>query len=293
MHDRSTIRRRRAVLGFLVACSLVLITAYFGESAGGGLHAVQRGVGEVLSPIQEGASRALKPVRDLFGWVGDTVDAKSENEELRKERDRLAREAVAGQAAVRENRQLKGLLGLDRDLGLEDYDPVGARVITRNPTLWYASIKINKGKDDGLGLDMPVVATDGDGAGLVGRVSQVSGGSAVVTLLTDNEMQVTARTVGGGTSGVVTPELGSPRSLELQYTRRTDSIERGDVVVTAGTTNPRVPSLFPANIPIGRITRIDEEGTDAQEVHLKPAVDARSLEFVQVLTKRVGGSGTS
>ena len=116
MHDRQTIRRRRAVLGLLVACSLVLLTAYWGESAGGGLHAVQRGVGEVLSPIQEGANRALKPARDLFGWVGDTLDAKSENEDLRKERDRLAEQAAAGQAAVRENRQLKQLLDLVREV---------------------------------------------------------------------------------------------------------------------------------------------------------------------------------
>lgn len=292
MHDRQTIRRRRAVLGLLVACSLVLLTAYFGESAGGGLHAVQRGVGEILSPIQEGASRALKPARDLFGWAGDTIDAKSENEKLRKERDRLAEEAAAGQAAVRENKQLKQLLALDQDLGIADLEPVSARVIGRNPTLWYAQIKINKGKDDGLGLDMPVVATDGEGSGLVGRVSTVTGGSAVVTLVTDSRMQVPARTVGGDTGGVVMPEVGNPRDLVLEYTRRTDAVERGDLVVTAGTASARLPSLYPANIPIGKVTRIEEPQTDAQEVHLKPAVDARRLEFVRVLTKRVAGTGT-
>jgi rod shape-determining protein MreC len=81
-----TVRRRRAVLGLLVAGSLILLTAYFGESAGGGLHSVQRGVLEVVSPIQDGASRALKPVRDLFGWFGDTIDAKGDVKSLRQER---------------------------------------------------------------------------------------------------------------------------------------------------------------------------------------------------------------
>ena len=292
MHDRQTIRRRRAVLGLLVASSLVLLTAYFGESAGGGLHAIQRGVGDVLSPIQEGASRALKPARDLFGWAGDTIDAKQENEDLRKERDRLAEQAAAGEAAVRENRQLKELLSLDTELGIADYNPVSARVIARNPTLWFAQLKINKGKGDGLRLDMPVVATDGEGSGLVGRISSVTGGSAVVTLITDSDMQVPARTVGGNASGVIEPEIGSPRDLVLKYTLRTDSVEKGDLVVTQGTTNAKFPSLFPANLPIGRVTRIEEPQTDAQEVHLKPAVDARRLEFVRVLTKRVAGDGT-
>ena len=62
MYDKS-VRRRRITVALLVACSLLLLTAYFGESAGGGLHSVQRGVLEVVSPIQDGASRALKPFR--------------------------------------------------------------------------------------------------------------------------------------------------------------------------------------------------------------------------------------
>ena len=77
MHDK-VVRRRRAVLALLVALSLFLLTAYFGESAGGGLHATQRGALEVLAPIQEGANKALKPARDLFGWFGDTLDAQDE-----------------------------------------------------------------------------------------------------------------------------------------------------------------------------------------------------------------------
>ena len=128
MYDK-TVRRRRAVLGLLVACALILLTAYFGESAGGGLHAVQRGVVEVVSPIQEGASRALKPVRDLVGWVGDTIDAKGEVKQLRAERNALRERAVTGAAAARENDQLRGLLSLDKARGLQDEQPVAARVI--------------------------------------------------------------------------------------------------------------------------------------------------------------------
>src|SRR4051812_49888176 len=87
------VRRRRAVLALLVACSLILLTAYFGESAGGGLHSVQRGFLDVVSPIQEGASRALKPVRDLFGWFDDTVHAK-------KDRDKYKKQAAQWRAAA-------------------------------------------------------------------------------------------------------------------------------------------------------------------------------------------------
>ena len=95
------------MLALLVGLSLVLLTIYFGESSGGGLHSAQRSVLSVLSPIQEGASRALKPIRDLAGWFGDTLDAKSERDKLEKENRQLRAEAVAAQAARQENAQLR------------------------------------------------------------------------------------------------------------------------------------------------------------------------------------------
>ena len=85
MYDRQ-VRRRRAVLFALVVCCLVLLTAYFGESSGGPLKSVQTGAMEVVAPVQEGANRALKPFRDLFGWFGDTFDAKDERDQLEAER---------------------------------------------------------------------------------------------------------------------------------------------------------------------------------------------------------------
>src|ERR687891_1981262 len=101
MHDKA-VRRRRAVLAVLVILSLFLLTAYFGESSGGGLHAVQRGAMEVLAPIQEGANRALKPFRDLFGWFGDTLDAKDERDRLKAERDRLRQDLARKEVELRD-----------------------------------------------------------------------------------------------------------------------------------------------------------------------------------------------
>src|SRR3978361_1923760 len=105
MHDK-TVRRRRAVLGLLVVLSLLLLTAYFGEAPKGRLHAVQRDFLSVVSPIQDGANKALKPVRDLFGWFGDTLHAKGQRDELRKEVDKLRREVIADSAEKHSYREL-------------------------------------------------------------------------------------------------------------------------------------------------------------------------------------------
>ncbi len=284
MYDK-TVRRRRAVLALLVVCSLILLTAYFGESAGSPLHSVQRGFLEVVSPVQEGASRALKPVRDLFGWFGDTLDAKGERDKLRKELEQARKEAIANEAAAREAEQLRKLVGLDEQLDASQMGPVTARVITRSPTLWYSTVSINKGTGDGVRVDQPVI----NGDGLVGTVTAATGNSAIVTLLTDHTSGVSARINESGVAGVVQPAVGNPNDLLLQYIRRGDRIAKGQTIVTAGSTSQRYESLFPPGIPIGRVTKVDDQELDVyQRVHVKPFAQLRSLDVVQVLTNPHG-----
>ena len=123
MYDSKTVRRRRVVLGLLVACSLILLTASFGGD-GGAVGSVQRGFSEVLNPVQEGASRALKPVRDLFGWFGDTFSAKGKLADVTAERDQLRQEVLKYQDAQSENELLRRQLNLNRSLGLGAYAPM-------------------------------------------------------------------------------------------------------------------------------------------------------------------------
>ena len=213
MYDKS-VRRRRITLALLVASSLLLLTVYFGESAGGGLHSVQKGVLEVVSPIQEGASRALKPVRDLAGWFGDTLDAKNDVEKLRDQNAKLRAAAVAGTEAVRQNRQLQGLLGLDKSSALDsDARPVSARVIGQSPTIWYSTIQIDKGTSAGVRAGQPVITADG----LAGQVTFAAPGSAVVTLITDGDIAVSARVSENGVPGVIETGPGGPRDLRMKY----------------------------------------------------------------------------
>jgi rod shape-determining protein MreC len=292
MYDK-TVRRRRAVLGLLVASSLILLTAYFREPAGGALHNVQRGILEVVSPIQDGASRALKPVRDLFGWVGDTVSAKGDLKDARADRDQWRSTAIRLQAQERENAQFRSLLGLgESPKSLKAYAPVTARVMGQSPTLWYAKITIDKGSSSGIEADMPVIASDGHGGddnGLIGKVESSTGNAAIVRLITDSSVSVSARTVGNTAQGVVQPSPGNPRDLILRYVAKNDTPDVGQPVVTAGTVSKTddLDSIFPPDLPIGRITRVDDQGAPNQTPHLRPFVDLRRVQWVQVLTKKV------
>jgi rod shape-determining protein MreC len=281
MHDRA-VRRRRAVLAALVALSLILLTAYFGESSGGGLHAVQRGAMEVLAPIQEGADRALKPVRDLFGWFGDTLDAKDERERLARERDALRRQVAELQVQQRELEQLKGLQEVNTTGGLGQYEPVQARVYQRSPSTWYQTAKINKGSSDGVRVDQPVV----NGQGLVGKIKSVSDGNAVVMLLTDQDFGVSAEAPARGEPGSITPIAGGSGLMLFDLVEDAQKVREGDLIVTAGTVSQRLPSVYPRSIVIGSVEKIElGEGPLDRRIHVRPAADLRNLDIVEVLTK--------
>jgi rod shape-determining protein MreC len=281
--DKRVIRRRRIALAVFVGMSVALVTAYFGESGNGVLHALQRGAQEALAPIETGASRALKPVRDLFGWFGDTLDAKDENEKLREEVQDLRRDLAQAQTAQRDAKQLRGLVGLQRQDGFpQGTEPVTARVIARSPTVWYSSIKIDKGSSDGVRVDQPVIAS----GGLAGKITRVTGGTAEVTLVTDAESAVSAQVMPQGANGIVKPEVGNPDDLLLDFVEKGSKIKTGQTVVTSGfSSSEGLESLFPRGIPVGRVKKIDRSELDIyQTVHIEPFAELKRMDFVQVLT---------
>ncbi len=287
MHDKQ-VRRRRAVLALLVVVSLILLTAYFGESPSSPLHSVQRGIVEVLSPIQEGASKALKPVRDIAGWFSDTFHAKSQRDQLRKEVQTLRAELALAQAKAINDTQLTKEVGLDNSIGISAYQPVAAHVISRDPILWYLTIEVDKGADDGVHVNDPVV---GDGA-LVGRVSSVGATFAIITLITDHSSAVTAQVQDQyGDSGVLVPAIGSPNQLLLQYLPRRAPVSVGQQVVTAGWKSGPLDSLYPPGIPIGQVSSASQNDLlNNGQVQVDPAADLRHVDLVQVLTRPHPGS---
>jgi rod shape-determining protein MreC len=173
VHDK-TVRRRRAVLGLLVVLSLLLLTAYFGEAPNGRLHAVQRDFLTVVSPIQDGANKALKPVRDMFGWIDNTLHAKSQRDQLLKQVDKLRRELVANEAEKRSYGELLSLYHLDSGLKVSDYRPVNATVVAKSPNVWYSTVTIDEGESAGVRVNDPVI----NGEGLVGKVAQTASASS-------------------------------------------------------------------------------------------------------------------
>jgi rod shape-determining protein MreC len=292
VHDKQ-VRRRRAVLIALVAVSLILLTAYFGETPASPLHSVQRGVVEVLSPVEQGASTILAPARDAAGWVSDTLHAKSQVKQLRAQVQDLTAKLAQAKGAQLENAQLSHLVHLDNSIGISAFHPVTADVIVRDPTLWYQTVTVDKGSDDGVRTHDPVIADKG----LVGEVTEVSATASIVTLITDHTVSVTARvTDARGDTGELVPAVGNPNQLVLQYLQPPNpgqiqnGPQAGQLVVTAGFRSNSLESWFPANVPIGWVAPFNEDElfNDGQ-IQVTPAADLRRFDVAQILTSPQSG----
>jgi rod shape-determining protein MreC len=289
--DKKVVRRRRVALAVFVALSIAILTAYFGESGGGFFHAMQRGAQEAFAPIESGANRALKPVRDFFGWAGDTIDAKHKNKALEQEVERLRSQLAEAQTRLRDTRQLRGLVALHQRAGFpQGTEPLTARVIARSPTVWYSSLKIDKGSSDGVRVDQPVLSS----GGLAGKVTSVTGGTAEVTLISDGSSAVSAQVMPEGASGVVRPEVGNPKDLLLDFVEGGRRVTEGTTVVTSGFKSSKVESLFPRGIPIGEVSKVDlDEVQLYQRVHIKPFADLKRIDIVQVLRRKPPAAQTA
>lgn len=266
------------MLALLVIGCFVLLTASFGQRS----NFIQSTVATVFAPLEEAASRALKPARDLVNWFDETFDARGENARLREELEKARSQAIAGKAARQENEQLRDLHGLASAGTIPSgYEPVTARLIARSGSPWTGTVTVDAGSSAGVEVGDPVMSGDG----LVGQVAAVYGGSSLVLLITDPSSRVSGRIVPSGVQGILQPEVGNPEGLVLGFLDRAEHVEVGSSVVTAGWRTENRASRFPPNLPIGVVDRaplIEQEAS--QQVFVRPLADMTRLDFVSILT---------
>jgi rod shape-determining protein MreC len=121
----------------------------------------------------------------------------------------------------------------------------------------------------------------------------VSGGTAEVTLITDASIGVAAQVMPSGATGIVRPAVGNPRDLIMEFVEG-GRVTENTTVATSGFKIEQGQSLFPRGIPIGRVSDVNlDEVEICQRVHLEPYADLKSIDIVQVLTRRPAGSQTA
>jgi rod shape-determining protein MreC len=274
--------KRRLVVGLLILASLAMITVYFRESPNGGLHGFQSTGASVLRPFEIAADRIASPFRDAYNWTHELFNARSDNERLRRDLSTAQQQAIQNANARDERDNLRKILKYKRGPSYpEDFpNSVTAAVLSNPASQFDQTIVIAAGKTDGIRVYDAVVTE----RGLVGQVTKVTRDEAKVTLLTDKESAVTAKDRSSGAIGIVRHSQGSEDILFLDRVAKSKEVKEGDLVMTAGLQQGKLPSFYPTGIPIGLVTKVGQTELDEfQVVQVQPLVDFSSVESVVVL----------
>jgi rod shape-determining protein MreC len=227
----------------------------------------------VFSPLQGAAETVTGPFTDAWNGIFDYGDLESENERLRARIEEMEGDAILEEDAAE---QLAELLDQQDLPWVENIPRTAARVAAGPASNFSHTIDIDKGSDDGIKAGMPVV----NGAGLVGRVIQVTGGRSTVRLITDPDFKVGVKLLPDGTLGTATGRGPGDELIVDANLPAEEEVRRGAALTTSGADR----SAFPASIPVGRVQSTRESSSGLTlELLVRPAADTERLAFVTVL----------
>lgn len=269
----STTRTNAILLVVLLFGQLMLMSGSVRGAEGSTV--LRRWLSRVTSPVVSVAGAIGGGIAGLVTGADDLLAAHGRNRELERELERLRAELRITREAAHENAGLRQLLEMREQLVPRS---IGASVVTSNLSGSSKMIVVDRGRKDGVRLDMPVVAW----GGAVGRVVELGEGHALVRLLTDARSGVAGSVTSSRAQGMVVGQGADV--LEMLYVPRFSGVLHGDRVVTSG-----LDGIFPRGFGIGKVMDIEERPDGSQIVRLDPEVDCGSLSEVLILLEPVGG----
>lgn len=274
----------------LVAASLAIITVDYRAGDEGPLAAAGRAASSAIAPMQRAVSNVVTPVSNFFGSLAELPSLSRRNGELRGQLDDLKTVRQLNQELIRRIDTLERLLGLQTIMSRT----IAARVIGSGVSNFEWTITLDRGSDDGIAMDMPVVTGASDGPRLVGRVVQVTAISSVVQLIIDRDFAVAGRLSTSREAGIVVGRGEEDLRMDLLAPGIQVSDTEPESVFTLGYEVNGQPGLYPAGILIGTVSRAFSE-PDAVEssVTIRPAVDFSTLQYVLVIARDRTPQGAS
>jgi rod shape-determining protein MreC len=231
--------------------------------------------GTITYPIQQGASSAGNWIGGLFGNVGELRRASTENQQLHRQIDEMQAELRDTRERAAEAERLEKIFKLNEKSA---YQTVVARVIARDPSMWFDSVTVDKGRLAGVEVNMPVVTA----GGIVGRVVSTSPWSAQVMLVTDEKSGAGAIVGQLGQSSAMgsVKGMGENGLLEMRYVSGMEKVQVGDTVTTTGQ-----DAIYPQGYTVGEVVEVRPgSATQAQLIHIRPGAGLDRLKEVAVLT---------
>ena len=271
--ERFTIPSKYLLFALTCLCTVLMVVTISTDVLNKPLNTA---VGYVVVPFQQGIS-------NVGGWISRRSDELSQikdllaqNQKLKEQVNELVVENTLLQQDKTELVRLRELYEIDNEY--DDYTKVGAKIISRDTGNWYSAFTINKGTDDGLAVDMNVIA---DG-GLVGRITSIGPNWAKVTSIISDNANVSAKTLSTSDTMIVSGDLQAMKDGVIRFSQLVDSqnvVAEGDKIVTSHISDKYLP-----NILVGYVYSIEADSNNlTKSGYISPAVDFEHLEEVLVI----------
>jgi rod shape-determining protein MreC len=224
----------------------------------------------VIAPFQKASSKSILFLRDIWYHYFFLVHAAEENDALKKVLDKSFEKNVRYREITLSNSRLRSLLNFEKTMT----DPVlSAEVIGKDPSPWFKTVLIDKGKHDGVERGMAVVVPKG----IAGQITEVSSHYSKVLLIIDPNSAVDALVQSDRARGIIKGDAAG--ELSFKYVLRKHDIAIGELVVSSG-----LDGVFPKGLAVGQVSGVFKPKAGIfQEVTVTPYVDFEKLEEVLVV----------
>ena len=239
----------------------------------------------IVTPFQKIYDYALGA--DTF-WVGSSEYDRIKNELVLTRTKLQTFESTYEEISEikKENDRLRVLLGMKESL---KYDSIVANVISKDPDNWYRTLVINRGKNDGITVNMPVVAyqtSAGDNTktlikGVVGKVSEVRGSVSYIQPLIAPEIKIGVEIGDNKFPGLLSGYSHNSNLCVVSYITRAANVKFDDMVTTSGQAG-----VFPPGLIIGKVIKSEVlESSPYQRAIVKPFMDYNLIDEVFIIKK--------
>lgn len=271
--EKFTIPSKYLLFVLTCICTILMVVTISTNALSKPVHTA---VGYIVVPFQQGIS-------NVGGWLSrrsdELVQIKvllDENQKLKEQINDLTVENTLLLQDKTALVRLQQLYKMDRQY--DSYHKVGANIISRDAGNWYSSFIIDKGEDDGLKVDMNVIA---DG-GLVGRITGIGPNWAKVTSIINDNANVSGKILSTSDTLMVSGDLEAMKDGKIRFSQLIDSknaVSVGDKIVTSHISDKYLP-----NILIGYVYSIETDSNNlTKSGYLSPSVDFEHLEEVLVI----------
>lgn len=273
-NNQSSFSSKYMLLTLAVICVLLMGLSLITDKVNGPLRTVAN---FTIVPMQKGINTLGMWMSDLTQNMETMKELREKNKILQAEIDELTIKNNMLQQEKHELDRLRELYALDIQYG--DYKKVGAHVTANDTGNWFSSFVIDKGKNDGIKVDMNVMA----GTGLVGIVTEVGPNWARVRSIIDDVSNVSALVLSTSDTCIVNGDLTLMQDGKIRFEQLPNNgteLEAGEQIVTS-----HISSKYLPGITIGYISEVHVDANNlTRSGYIIPAVDFQHLQEVLVIT---------